>query len=66
MITLPRLADLEILTERPGQCYIAKGGKELYVSTPDKEVLLLTGPDFTTMSDAEISAWIITQVSPKD
>lgn len=62
MITLPPLTSLQILMERPGQKYIAHGGKELYVSHPSG-VLLLTGPDFRAMNADEIETYVNEQLS---
>lgn len=63
-IMLPPLSDLRILTERSGQCYIAHGGKELYVSGPDGTIVQFTGPDFGAMTDDEVSQYIIDQITP--
>lgn len=57
-IALPPPRNLHFLTEKAGECLLSPEGTELYVSDSQGQVHLYTGPDWSKMTDGEISAWL--------
>ena len=61
MITLPSIETLYYLMERVGRVYINEEGSEIYVHTPIGTIVRYAGPDFSKMTNDEISKWIADQ-----
>lgn len=50
---------VELLRQVPGHVYITEDGKKLYALANDSDVLEFTGPDFSNMTDEDVTAYIV-------